>query len=215
LSEPANSEGTPVAATPAGRGFTAWIVAALIVGAAASEVVLLRQNRALKKRVATAQSMAVDLRDLRMRTDRGAYEATLLGRCQPLGAPARTAARPLDVAIYFALDRDCSSCIAETVAVWSEAAKTLPANVTVRGYTEVDGTNMQKSVDDMKPAFPVTSIPHFSRTLEEAGVAHTPVVLVSDPTSGRVLMTHAPVTWEKNDRAFVERVRAAAMPCGR
>ncbi len=193
---------------------TKWVVAALIVAVLASEVVLLRQNRALKKRLAAAQSMSVDLRNLRMRTDRGAYEATLLGRCQPFGAPAQTAARPLDVAIYFAVDGDCLACIQETVAVWSEAVKTLPANVTVRGYTEIDGTNMQKTIDAMKPAFAVTSIPHFKREAEKAGVLHTPMVVVSDPTSGRIVMTYAPVLWEKNDRAFVARVRAAATPCG-
>jgi hypothetical protein len=194
-------------------GFTTWVVAVLIVAAVASEVVLLLRNRALQKRVAAVQSMSVDLRDLRMRTDRGAFEAALLGRCRPFGERAQTAARPLDVAIYFSVDHDCSSCVEETIAVWNEAAKGLPANVTVRGYTEIDGTNMQRTLDEMKPAFPVTSIPHFSRQLQGAGVGHTPVVVVSDPTSGRILMTHAPVSWEKNDRAFVERVRAAATPC--
>ncbi len=195
-------------------GFTTWVVAVLIVAAVASEVVLLRKNRALQKRVAAAQSMSADLRDLRLRTDRSAFEVALLGRCRPFGQPAQlAAARPLDVAIYFSVDHDCSSCLEETITVWNEAAKALPANVTVRGYTEIDGTMMQKALDDMKPAFPVTSIPHFSRQLQQAGVALTPVVVVSDPTSGRILMTHAAVSWEKNDRAFVERVRAAATPC--
>ena len=190
-----------------------WMAAALIVAVAASEVVLLRQNRRLQTRMAAVQSMSGDLRNLRMRTDRAAFEAALLGRCRPFGEPAQTAARPLDVAIYFSIDHDCSSCVEETIAVWNEAVKGLPANVTVRGYTEIDGTNMQKALDEMKPAFPVTSIPHLSRQLQEAGVGHTPVVVVSDPTSGRILMTHAPVSWEKNDRAFVERVRATATPC--
>jgi hypothetical protein len=188
------------------------IVVVLIVATVASEIVLLNQNRALKKRMAATQALASDLRGLHMRTDRGAYEAALLGRCRPFAAPA-TAAQPLDVAIYFSLDRDCSSCIEETITVWNEAAKGLPANVTLRGYTEIDGTNMQKALDALKPAFPVTSISHLARQLQEAGVTNTPVVVVSDPASGRILMTHAPVSWEKNDRAFVERVRAAATPC--
>lgn len=213
MSEPAGSEGTPIVAAPGGRNVTMWIVAVLIVATVASEIVLLGQNRALKQRVRAVQSMSSDLRDLRMRTDRGAYEVALLGRCRPFAVPARTAAQPLDVAIYFSVDHDCFSCIEETIAVWNEAAKALPANVTVRGYTEIDGTNMQKTVDAMKPAFPVTSIPHLSRQLQAAGVTNTPVVVVSDPASGRILMTHAPVSWEKNDRAFVERVRAAATPC--
>lgn len=204
---------TPITA-PAGRDLTKWIVGALIVAALASEVVLLRQNRALKQRVAASQSMAEELRDARMRNNRSTYEATLLGRCQPFGAPAQQAPRPLDVSIYFAVDRDCSSCVEETVSVWSEAVKTLPAGVTVRAYTEVDGTLMQKAVDGMKPAFPVTSIPQFSRKLQEAGVSTTPAVVVSDPASGRILMANAPVSWDKTDRAFVEKVRAAATRCG-
>ncbi|HEX7154903.1 MAG TPA: hypothetical protein VF618_25710 [Thermoanaerobaculia bacterium] len=210
MSEQISSEVTPVS-TPANRDFTKWIVAALVVAVIGSEVVLLRQNRALKKRVAAAQTLSVDVKNLRMQTDRNAYQAALLGQCQPFGSGTATA-RPLDVSIYFSVDRDCGSCLAETVTVWNEALHTLPSTVTVRGYTEVDGTEAQKAVDALRVAFPLTVVPQFRRKLEAIGVTHTPVVVVSDVT-GRILMTHAAVTWEKNDRQFVERVRAAATAC--
>lgn len=210
MSEQANSDATPLPA--AGRDLTKWFLIALVVAVLASEVMLLRQNRQLRMQAAIEHTTNTDLRN---RKDRAVYEATLLARCRPFGTPVATAPRPLDVSIYFAVDRDCFSCIEKTVDVWNEAIKTLPPSVTVRGYTKIDGTLMQKSVDGLKAAFPVTNVPHATRELSALGVTNTPVVLVSDPATGRVLMTHAPVTWQDDDRAFAERVRAAATPCGR
>jgi hypothetical protein len=210
LSEPLNSDATPLPAG-AGRDLQKWIVPVLVIAVLASEVVLLRQNRQLRQNEAAAR---MGSSDLRKRTDRAAYEATLLARCRPFGTASAATPRALDVSIYFAVDRDCFSCIEKTVTLWSGAVQTLPAGVTVRGYTEIDGTLMQKTVDDLKAAFPVTNVPGFARKVGELGVTNTPVVLVSDPATGRVLMTHAPVTWKDDDRAFVERVRAAATPCG-
>ena len=198
-----------------GRDTGKWIILALCLVVAGSEVYVAGQNWQLRKRVTAADSVTKRMNFLRTQTERTLFEASMTGRCRPLFDTAATPApRPLEVDIYFSLTRDCMSCVEDVVGQWNEALKNAPNTFTVRGFTDIDGTRAQTAIDrDVKPAFPITSIPDIEQKLAMAGINSTPVVFVSEPATGRILLTYAPIIGQRGDRSLVERVRNVLTPC--
>ncbi|HEX9986817.1 MAG TPA: hypothetical protein VGF69_26410 [Thermoanaerobaculia bacterium] len=202
----------------AGRDATKWVLGALIVAVAASQVVVMRQNLQLRRRVAAASMIAT-------RTaaapppgeERRRFEEGMDGRCRPFSAPANDAAanRQLDATIYFSIDHDCMSCVTDVVNQWNELVKgPYGKSLKVHGYTTVDGALAQKMLDQkLKPAFPVTHVDGLEEKLAAVGARYTPVVFVSDPATGRVLFTRAPLPNENGDRSIVLGVQALMTPC--
>ncbi len=199
------------------RDYGKWVIAALVVAVAASQVYVTIQNRRLRQRVNAAGAVTTRMNFLKTQTDRTLFEASMTGRCRPFfdGAAAVTPAKPLDVGIYFSMSRDCMSCIEDVVGQWNAALKSPTAKgFTVRGYTDIDGTSAQTTIDrDLKPSFPVTDVDDIEQKLAAAGINSTPVVFVSEPGTGRVLLTYAPLVGEKGDRSLVERLHAVLTPC--
>ena len=199
------------------RDYGKWVIAALVVAVAGSQVYVTLQNRQLRQRVNAANAVSSQMNFLRTQSDRTLFEASMTGRCRPFfdGAAAAAPARPLDVAIYFSLNRDCMSCVEDVVKQWNAAMKSPTAKgFTVRGYTDIDGTSAQTTIDrDLKPSFPVTDVDDLEQKLSAAGINSTPVVFVSEPGTGRVLLTYAPQVGEKGDRSLVERLHAVLTPC--
>lgn len=186
----------------------AFAISLLLAALAAREIYVARENRQLKQRIAALAT------ERSTKSERGQYEAGLIGRCRPFHEGAKEQrARLLDVSIYFSLDRDCLSCVKELVDQWNGTMKAgLPLAVT--GYTSVDGTQDEHILTEMlKPEFPVVRVDQIEKKLPAMGVTETPVVLVTDATTGRILFTHAPLPSNKGDRSFVDRVRALATPC--
>jgi hypothetical protein len=193
-----------------------WIIVALCLLVAGSEIFVVRQNLQLRQRVSAANAISGKMNYLRSKGEQTLYEASMAGRCRPFFDPAAAApGRPLDVAIYFSLNRDCMSCIEDVIGQWNAALKSPTAhNFTVHGYTDIDGTRAQRALDrDLKPAFPITDVEHIEDKLAAAGVNSTPVVFVSDPATGRILLTSAPLVGERGDRSLVERLHAVITPC--
>jgi len=195
-----------------------WIVLVLALAVGASEMVLLRQNALLKRRVAIDHIAA---RKTASAADRSLYEASLVGRCQPLYETAKTAAtpapaRPLAVSLYFSIDTDCTSCVEDLISQWNGVVKRTPgAALAVQGYTEIDGTvSRRKLEEELRPAFPVANVESLHQKLAAMGVKSTPVVFVSDPASGRILFTSSLAPGEKSDPAIAQRIEALAKPCG-
>jgi hypothetical protein len=194
-----------------------WIVLVLALAVGASEVILLRQNAQLKRQVAIDRVAA---RKTASVADRSLYEASLMGRCQPLYETAKTAAtptpaRPLAVSLYFSLDGDCTSCVEDLVSQWNGVVQRTPgAALAVQGYTEIDGTMARRKLEGFRPAFPVANVEHLGQKLSAMGVKSTPVVFVSDPASGRILFTSSVPPGEKSDPAVAQRIEALAKPCG-
>jgi hypothetical protein len=198
------------------RDFGKWVVIALCLIVAASEIFVVRQNWQLRQRVSAANAVSSKINYLRSKSEQTLYEASMTGRCRPFFDSAAAApGRPLDVAIYFSLHRDCMSCVEDVVGQWNAALKSPTAKgFNVRGYTDIDGTRAQRTIDrDLKPAFPVTSIEHIEDKLAAAGITSTPVVFVSDPATGRILLSSAPLVGERGDRSLIERLHAVITPC--
>ncbi|MBV9496672.1 MAG: hypothetical protein JOZ54_20680 [Acidobacteria bacterium] len=164
---------------------------------------LVRENRDLRRQTAAAAIAQQG------KNEREQSAARLAGQCQPFYEPMKDA-RPLNVAVYFSLDRDCLSCVQDVVEQLNGAiAAGLPIAVT--GYTTVDGVQDERILEEkMKPAFPVKRLDRIEEKLRAAGVTSTPIVFVTNPATGRVLLAHAP---EKKDRSFVDRIRLLATPC--
>ncbi|MEA2488364.1 MAG: hypothetical protein QOH21_156 [Acidobacteriota bacterium] len=199
------------------RHYGMWIMAALCVAVVGSEMWVLRENRDLKQRIESKNRPAPSAMVLGATADRTRYEASMLGRCQPFYAAAGSrAARALDVSIYFSLDHDCLSCVSGLVEQWNREVQGPHASrFHVTGYTEVDGTYSEQILtQQLKPAFPIVRVEHISQKLETMGVTFTPVVFVSDPATGRILLTHAPLPAEKGNTAIVERLQKLITPCG-
>ncbi len=204
----------------ASRPYGAWIFGALVVAVIGSEVVVMRQNAQLRQVVKAQSSIEHRVSFLRTKTDRVLYEASMLGRCQPFfaaaaGTPAAQS-RHLEVSVYFSLQHDCLSCVEDLVRQWNAVA-TAPNRVpvTITGYTQVDDKQDETILTrDLKPAFPVVRVDHLDQKLAATGVTFTPVVFVSDPTTGRILLTYAPLATEKGDRSLVDRLQALVTPCG-
>ncbi|HYK03520.1 MAG TPA: hypothetical protein VE974_17315 [Thermoanaerobaculia bacterium] len=200
-----------------GRDYGKWVVVALCVAVAASQIYVMQQNHDLKQRVANQSSVTGATKFASTKSDRTAFEASMTGRCEPSWtrgqAPSPT--RPLDVSIYFSLNRDCMSCIEDVVGQWNGVMRNeMAKSLVVRGYTDIDGTRAKTTLErDLKPAFPVTDVDEVEQKLAAAGVTTTPVVFVSEPSTGRVLMTYAPLVGEKGDRSLVERLAAVLTPC--
>lgn len=189
---------------------------ALLVGLAVAigATLLVRQNLHLKqqldRQVATAASARTASESARETTERRRAEAALTGKCRPyFDAASGIPARPLDVSIYFSLQQDCPSCIRELIRQWNRAP-----GFTVRGYTRIDGTFEEKMLAEFAPAFPVVRVERMQETLAAAGLTFTPAVVVSDPATGRILLTHAPLIPEKSDTTVAKRLQALAVPCG-
>ena len=200
-----------------GRDYGKWVIAALCLAVVASEVVVVRQNRQLRQHVAAADTSVKQMNFLRTQSDRTLFESSMTGRCTPF-AGGRTAAAPttpLEVSIYFSLERDCMSCVEDVVSQWNGALRNpIAKSLVVKGYTEIDGTRAQTLLDrDLKPAFPITNVPDIEQKLATSGIPTTPVVFVSDPTTGRILMTYAPRVGEKGDRSLLERLHNVVTPC--
>ena len=202
-------------ATTEGRDYGKWMILVLLVAVAASEVYVMRQNRQLRRRVNAADAVTNRMNFLRSKNERTLFEASMSGHCRPFFEGASAPPRPLEVDLYFSLDRDCMSCIEDVVNQWNAALKSPNAkSFTVRGFTEIDGTRAQTAIDrDLKPAFPITNVPDIVQKLSAAGISSTPVAFVSDPSTGRILMAYAPLVGEKGDRSLVERLEAALTPC--
>jgi hypothetical protein len=189
-------------------------IGVLLAAVVGSEVYVVRQNWQLRQRLAASVTAAAAASSAK--SERTKYESGLIGRCQPFQSSTRgtaAAARLLEVSIYFSLDRDCLSCVKELLEQWNGALRAgLP--LTVTGYTTVDGTQDEHILTEMlKPEFPVVRVDQIEGKLRELGVTATPVVFVTDATTGRILFTHAPLASEKRDRSFVDRVRTLAAPC--
>lgn len=191
-----------------------WIAGALAAAVVVSQGVLLLQNRRLRERVDAQESVTNQVRQLRTQADRTLYAASMIGRCRPLPGEILQQPRALDVAIYFSIDHDCMSCVVDLVNQWNDAiAAQTGGALRVRGYTEIDGTMARQAVADLKAAFPITHVDRLKRTLAAAGVTVSPVVFVSDPATGRILLTDAPLASEKSDGSIVKRVQALLTPC--
>lgn len=146
----------------------------------------------------------------RDKTARRAAEAALIGKCRPYFDAVRAMpARPLDVSIYFSLQEDCPSCVEAVIRQWNHAP-----GFTVKGYTRVDGTFEEKMLAGFEPAFPIVRVEGMRQTLDAAGLTFTPAIVVSDPATGRILLTHAPLVSEKSDATVTKRLQLLAAPCG-
>jgi hypothetical protein len=196
---------------------TKWILGALVVAVAASQVVVIRQNLQLRRRVAAASMVATRATAPPPADERRRFEEGMDGRCRPFSAPANEAGttRQLDAAVYFSIDHDCMSCVTDVVKQWNELLNgPYGKSLTVHGYTTIDGALAQKLLDqELKPAFPVTHVDGLEEKLAAVGAKYTPVVFVSDPATGRVLFTRAPLPNENGDRSIVLGVQALMTPC--
>ncbi len=198
-----------------GRDYGKWLVGALAAAVVVSQAFLLLQNVHLRRRVTAQDSVARQAKLLRTSADRTLYEASMFGRCRPLAGGLAAQPRTLDVAMYFSLDRDCMACVADLVHQWNDALKApQAASLRVHGYTEIDGLRARQTVADLKAAFPITHVDGLHDTLATAGVNVSPVVFVSDPATGRILLTDAPLAAEPSDGSIVKRVQALLTPCG-
>src|SRR5436305_10581231 len=101
-----------------------WVVVALCLLVVGSEIFVVRQNLQLRQRVDAANAIGSKMSYLRSKSERTLYEASMAGRCRPFFDPAAAAPRrPLDVAVYFSLNRDCMSCIEDVIGQWNAALK--------------------------------------------------------------------------------------------
>jgi len=204
-------------ATPEGRDYWKWLIAVFCVAVVASEIFVVRQNRVLRARVASADAAARQMSFLRTQGDRTVYESSMTGKCPPFNdaRSGEPSAGPLQVSIYFSLKRDCMSCVEDVVGQWNTALRNpIAKSLNVRGFTEIDGTRAQTVLDrDLEPAFPITHVPDIEDKLAAAGVPTTPVVFVSHPTTGRILLTYAPRVGEKGDPSLIERLHNVLAPC--
>lgn len=200
-----------------GPDYGKWLIAALCVAVIASEIVVIRQNRQLRQHVVAVDASAKQLNFLRSQSDRTLFESSMTGRCTPFAGDrsASASTAPLEVSIYFSLERDCMSCVEDVVGQWNGALRNpIAKSLVVKGYTEIDGTRARTLLDrDLKPAFPITNVPDIEQKLATSGIPTTPVVFVSDPTTGRILMTYAPRVGEKGDRSLLERLHNVLTPC--
>lgn len=189
---------------------------ALVTAVAVSQGYLLLQNSRLRDRVTAQDSVARQVRLMKTNADRALYEASMMGRCRPLLDGTLAQPRPLDVAIYFSLERDCMSCVTGLVKQWNEAlAGPHGGALRVRGYTAIDGAVARKTVAGLNAAFPIDDVDNLHDVLKTAGVNVSPVVFVSDSATGRILLTDAPLASEKSDGSVVTRVQALLTPCTR
>jgi hypothetical protein len=198
------------------KDYGKWVIVALCVGVAGSQVYVMRQNWQLRQRVSAANAVSGKMSYLRSQGERTLFETSMSGRCRPFfDLASASPARPLDVSIYFSLNRDCMSCVEDTVGQWNAALRSPTSKgFTVRGYTDIDGARAQTTIDrDLKPAFSITHVEHIEEKLATAGINTTPVVFVSDPSTGRILLTYAPLVGQKGDRSLVERLHAMITPC--
>jgi hypothetical protein len=193
-----------------------WALAVLCAALVGSELWVVRENRALQQRIRAATTAGPRVNYLGTKGDRTRYAAGMFGRCRPFyTAAAQAPARTLNVSIYFSLQNDCMSCVQGLVQQWNgELQRAHGAKLEVTGYTEVDGTYEEKQLQDLKPAFPVVRVEGLKQKLATMGVTFTPVVFVTDPATGRILLTHAPLPEEKSNRAIVEALQALLTPCG-
>jgi hypothetical protein len=188
--------------------WTRRILIGALVLVAGTQVYLAQQNRALKQRV-VAQSIVPAPKPL----DRSAFEASMQGECQPFFEAAKPANEMrYRVAIYFSLERDCMSCVTDVVSQWNSVAQNDAFDV--HGYTVIDGTRQRAVLEqELRPVFPVTEVPDLEAKLASMGVKHTPVVFVSDATTGRILFTHAPVPTKLGDRTVIDKLHTMLKPC--
>jgi hypothetical protein len=194
----------------------AWLLGVLAAAVVASELYVVKQNGQLRQQINAESAVDRQVKYLRTKTDRTLYEATMQGRCQPFfNVAGPRAARPLSVAIYFSLEHDCLSCVQGLVSQWNEELKGAQGKAfTVTGYTEVDGAQDEKILTrDLRPSFPVVRVEHIEQKLAATGLTFTPVVLVTDPATGRILLTYAPLATEKGDHSLPERLEALLTPC--
>jgi hypothetical protein len=194
----------------------AWLIGVMVAAVIASELYVVKQNGQLRQQINAESAVDRQVKYLRTKTDRTLYEATMQGRCQPFfNASGPRAARPLNVAIYFSLERDCLSCVHGLIDQWNDELRSRQGKgFTVTGYTEVDGAQDEKILTrDLRPSFPVMRVEHIEQKLAATGLTFTPVVLVTDPATGRILLTYAPLATEKGDRSLSERLQALLTPC--
>jgi len=185
----------------------AVLLATIALVAATGALLLHRRNLQLQQELSAVRTASESARET---TERRRAEAALAGKCRPyFDAASKVPVRPLDVSIYFSLQQDCPSCIESVIRQWNHAR-----GFSVKGYTRVDGTFEEKMLAGFEPAFPIVRVERLRETLDAAGLTFTPAIVVSDPATGRILLTHAPLISEKSDTTVTKRLQSLSAPCG-
>jgi len=201
------------------------ILSVLLIIFIFSEIFLLNQNFALKKKVSSYQLLEELLSQYQAREESNIFSKIPEGKCLPFflhqqlhnRANRMPDVKELRFTVIFCFTlKDCGSCLVNEISTWNKFHKAHVSEICkVIGLTDTTGYGNLKSISrSLNIHFPLAHVADMKNQLNKLGSTSTPITFFVDLTMNKIIYANASLPYnESGSEEFSKKLQMMLDEC--